>query len=712
MDKSLVIVESPAKARTINKFLGKDFVVIASVGHIKDLPKNKLSVDIANGFMPHYEIIKGKRKTIAELKKATKKAKRIYLAPDPDREGEAIAWHIAEEMDGKKTEVFRVLFNEITERAVKEAIAHPIALDKNKFEAHKARRVLDRLVGYQVSPLLWERVKWGLSAGRVQSVAVRLICEREREIRAFIPREYWSITAEFTDPSFNARLAWKDGKKIEIPSNNEAEKILRDLKGAEFAVTDVEKKEKRRQPSAPFTTSKLQQEASRKLGFTAKKTMAVAQQLYEGIDIGKEGPVGLITYMRTDSVRLSSEAISDAREFIGKRFGNEFLPEKPNAYKSKKIAQEAHEAIRPTYVGLLPESIKDSLTRDQLRLYELIWKRFVACQMSPMVLDQTRVLLDAGAYGFSATGSTVRFAGFSQVYVEGKDQIEEDDEEGTLPLISKGMRLAASAIEPRQHFTEPLPRFSEATLVKELEENGIGRPSTYAAILSTIQDRGYVVRENKQFAPTEVGFTVTELLTESFPDLFNIKFTARMEEELDLIEEGRHGWIEIMQEFYTPFKQSLDKASAGMRNLKKEEVKTDLECEKCSKPMNIRWGKNGRFLACSGYPECKNTKDFTIDAQGRVSPVERQEEIKGKCPTCSKPMVVKSGRFGRFLACSAYPECKTTASFSTGVSCKEEGCGGVLVEKRAKGGRTFYGCSNYPKCRYAVWKLPSTGHKG
>ena len=708
MAKSLVIVESPAKAKTINKFLGKDFTVLASVGHIRDLPKSKLGVEIENDFMPTYEVIKGKASIIKELKKAGKAADKIYLAPDPDREGEAIAWHIAQEIDKKQEKTLRVLFNEITEKAVREAIAHPTSLDQHKFEAQQARRVLDRLVGYQVSPILWDKVRRGLSAGRVQSVAVRLICDREREVLAFVPREYWSVTAELAEKPgqtpFLAKLVKKDGKKIELDTGEQATAILKEIEGAAYTVSSVQTKEVKRNPTAPFTTSKLQQEASRKLGFTAKKTMMLAQQLYEGVEIGSEGPVGLISYMRTDSTRISTEAIAAARSYIGAKYGAGYLPEKPNIYKSKKKSQDAHEAIRPTYFQHDPDSVKKYLSKDQLRLYSLIWNRFIACQMNPALIDQTRVQIEAGACSFSASGSTVKFPGFMAVYVEGKDV--EDEKEETLPSLKEGVTLSLLSLVPAQHFTQPPPRFTEATLVKELEENGIGRPSTYAAIISTIQDREYVVKDGRQLKPTELGFLVTDLLIESFPEILNVEFTAHMEEELDMIEEGTTPWRKTMKEFYGPFSASLEKAKKDMKNVKTEEVPTDIACEKCGKTMVIKWGRKGKFLACSGYPDCKNTKDFKTEEDGKIVVVEREEQtVDTPCPKCGKPMLLKSGRFGRFLACSDYPECKTTLPVSTGIPCPNDD-EGMLVERRTKRGRVFFSCSKYPKCDYATWQLP------
>ena len=717
MGKTLVIVESPAKAKTINKFLGKGYVVMASVGHVKDLPKSKLGVDIEGGFEPYYEVIKGKGAIIKELKKTGKSADNIFLAPDPDREGEAIAWHIADEIDKDRKKTRRVLFNEITEMAVNEAIKHPIDLDRNKFEAQQARRILDRLVGYQVSPILWDKVRRGLSAGRVQSVAVRLICDREREVLSFVPVEYWSIEAELkgaaSKTGFIAKLARKDDKKLEIKNGDEAGAIVKELEGARYRVSDIESKEIRRNPAAPFITSKLQQEASRKLGFTAKKTMMLAQQLYEGIELGKEGPIGLITYMRTDSTRIADEAAMAARSYIQARYGAEYLPAKPIIYKTKKKAQDAHEAVRPTYLKYPPEAVKEYLGSDQFKLYTLIWNRFVACQMSQAVIDQTRILINAKNYLLTASGSTVKFPGFMAVYVEGKDAASDEDQEGKLPPVTKGELLELLKLLPEQHFTEPPPRFTEASLIKELEENGIGRPSTYAAIISTIIDREYVVKEKTQLKPTELGFLVTDLLIQSFPEILNVEFTAHMEDELDKIEGGEAKWRDIMNEFYGPFKDALSNAKKDMKNIKAEETPTGLACEKCGKQMVIKWGRRGKFLACSGYPECKNTKDFKTDEAGKVVALERAapEPTEEKCPKCGAPMFIKTGKFGRFLACSKYPECKTTSPLTTGVPCPE-GCGGKIVEKRSRWGKVFFSCSNYPKCKYAANEMPQKAENG
>ncbi|HEX9136240.1 MAG TPA: type I DNA topoisomerase, partial [Nitrospirota bacterium] len=683
--KSLVIVESPAKAKTIAKYLGKNYTVKASVGHIMDLPKSKLGVDIENDFEPKYIVIKGKAPVVKELKSAAKKADRILLATDPDREGEAIAAHVAEAISGsiKNAEVYRVLFNEITKKAILLAIEHPGKVDVNKVDAQQARRVLDRLVGYQISPILWKKVQRGLSAGRVQSVALRLICEREEEIKAFVPEEFWSLTALLegkTPPQFEAKLIKRDEEKLRVKNNEEAQKILADLQGRPYSVAKVEKKERRRNPVPPFTTSKLQQEAGRKLGFTAKRTMGIAQSLYEGVDVGKEGTVVLITYMRTDSTRVGKEAQDEARELIASKYGKDYLPEKPPVYASAKSAQEAHEAIRPTSVMREPDVIKKHLENDQYKLYKLIWNRFVASQMNPAVIDQTSVDIKAGDYTFRATGSVVKFPGFMAVYMEEKseDQVSDDENgEAVLPPLTEGEALTLIKLDPKQHFTQPPPRFSEALLVKTLEEKGIGRPSTYAAIISTIQDRHYVQKLENKFRPTELGVLVNELLVNHFPVVMDVAFTARMEEELDKIEEGQMRWVEAVKDFYKPFNESLEKAQAEMKDFKSEQTPTDITCEKCGKPMVIKWGRNGQFLACSGYPDCKNTKPFVRNENGEVeaAPEETTDE---KCPKCGSPMVIKRGRFGKFLACSRYPECNHTQGMSTGVTCPEDG--GNIVE--------------------------------
>ncbi len=709
--KSLVIVESPAKAKTIAKYLGKNYTVKASVGHIMDLPKSKLGVDIENDFEPKYIVIKGKAPVVKELKSAAKKADRILLATDPDREGEAIAAHVAEAISEsiKNAEVYRVLFNEITKKAILLAIEHPGKIDVNKVDAQQARRVLDRLVGYQISPILWKKVRRGLSAGRVQSVALRLICEREEEIKAFVPEEFWSLTAVLegkTPPQFEAKLIKRDEEKLRVKNNEEAQKILADLQGRPYSVAKVEKKERRRNPVPPFTTSKLQQEAGRKLGFTAKRTMGIAQSLYEGVDVGKEGTVGLITYMRTDSTRVGKEAQDEARELIASKYGKDYLPEKPPVYASAKSAQEAHEAIRPTSVMREPDVIKKYLENDQYKLYKLIWNRFVASQMNPAVIDQTSVDIKAGDYTFRATGAVVKFPGFMAVYMEEKseDQVSDDENgEAVLPPLTEGEALTLIKLDPKQHFTQPPPRFSEALLVKTLEEKGIGRPSTYAAIISTIQDRHYVQKLENKFRPTELGVLVSDLLVHHFPVVMDVAFTARMEEELDKIEEGQMRWVEAVKDFYKPFNESLEKAHAEMKDFKSEQTLTDITCEKCGKPMLIKWGRNGQFLACSGYPDCKNTKPFVRKENGEVeaAPEEATDEI---CPKCGSPMVIKRGRFGKFLACSRYPECNHTQGMSTGVTCPEDG--GKIVERRSRFGKVFYSCSNYPACKFAIWYKP------
>ncbi len=710
--RSLVIVESPAKARTIGKYLGKDFTVKASVGHIMDLPKSKLGVDIEKDFEPTYIQIKGKAKVVNELKAAARKADRVLIATDPDREGEAIAAHVAEVVSrtADAETVYRVLFNEITKKAILKAIEQPGKIDPHKVDAQQARRVLDRLVGYQISPLLWKKVRRGLSAGRVQSVAVRLICEREEEIKAFRPEEFWSLTALLegsAPPQFEAKLIRKDEEKLRVRSNDEVREILAELEGKDYTVAKVEKKERRRNPVPPFTTSKLQQEAGRKLGFTAKRTMGIAQSLYEGVDLGKEGAVGLITYMRTDSTRVGAEAQQEARELIAQKYGKDFLPEAPPVYKSAKSAQEAHEAIRPTSALREPDRIKQYLETDQYKLYKLIWNRFVASQMNPAVIDQTSVDIAAGGYTFRATGSVVKFPGFMAVYIEerSEDQQPSEDENGeaVLPPLSEGEALKLLKLDPKQHFTQPPPRYSEALLVKALEEKGIGRPSTYAAIISTIQDRHYVRKEENKFRPTELGELVNALLIQHFSNVLDVQFTARMEEELDKIEEGGMRWTEAVRDFYEPFARDLESAQAEMKDLKAELTPTDIPCEKCGRLMVIKWGRNGQFLACSGYPDCKSARPFIRAENGEViaAPEETTDEI---CPKCSSPMVVKRGRFGKFLACSRYPDCKHTQGMSTGVACPQDG--GKIVERRSRFGKIFYSCANYPDCTFAVWYKP------
>jgi DNA topoisomerase-1 len=706
--KSLLIVESPAKVRTLNKFLGKNFTIKASIGHVKDLPKKELGVDVDNNFAPTYVAIHGKEKVLRELKKAAKNADKIFLGPDPDREGEAIAWHIAEELNGDSDKILRVEFNEITERAVTEAIKNPRRIDKSLFDAQRARRILDRLVGYKLSPLLWRKVQRGLSAGRVQSVALRLVVERERDIEAFKSEEYWSITATLegkTPPPFHARLFQINRDKVHIKNEAEAQNIIRDLDGKAFTIERIEKKERKRSPSPPFITSTLQQEASRKLKFYAKKTMLVAQHLYEGLELGDEGSVGLITYMRTDSVRIASEAQQEARAFIVQKFGNDYVPQKTPVYKSKKSAQEAHEAIRPASVLKTPESVEKYLSRDQYALYKLIWNRFVASQMSAALLEQTSIDIVTDKYLFRATGTVVKFTGFMVLYIEGSD--EAADDEGVLPLLHEGDMLKTIEILPKQHFTQPPPRYTEATLVKELEAKGIGRPSTYATILSTIQERKYSDKLEGKFKPTELGVLVTDLLIERFPELMDVGFTAKMEGKLDKIEEGASKWVKVINDFYVPFDRELNEALENLGRVKPKDIPTEEICEKCGKPMVIKWGRHGRFVACSGFPDCKNTKPLKeqdTESSGVMTKGIEIEQTDEKCEKCGSPMVIKSGRFGKFLACSNYPQCKTTKPMGIGINCPEDS--GEIVEKRTKKGKIFYSCGNYPKCKFATWYRP------
>jgi DNA topoisomerase-1 len=714
MASSLVVVESPTKVKTIKKFLGKDFNVVASMGHIKDLPKSSLGIDLEKDFEPTYNNIDAKKKTIDELKKAAKAAENIYLAPDPDREGEAIAWHIADVIGTKKNKnIYRVLFNDLTKNTVLEAINHPLPLDYDKYEAQQTRRILDRLVGYQISPVLWDKVKRGLSAGRVQSVAVRMICEREDEISKFVPEEYWNLTAQFEGghpPPFEAKLIKVRGKKAKVSNGEEARKLASEIKKASFIVERLEKKELRRAALPPFTTSKLQQEASRALRFSAKKTMSVAQKLYEGIDLGKEGSVGLITYMRTDSYRIAAEAVTAVRSYIQENYSADYLPHKPHVYKNGQKTQDAHEAIRPSTMTNKPQDIKEYLTPDQFKLYQLIWNRFVASQMNPAILDQTTIDIAGADCTFRAQGQILKFPGFTIVYTESKE--EKEDENGVdklLPEVQEQEKLQLLNLDTQQKFTQPPPRYSEASLVRALEENGIGRPSTYAAIITTIQDREYVRLEKARFFLTELGKIVTELLVQSFPTVLDLAFTADMETKLDAIENGENKRVKTLQDFYQLFSKELDKAKDEMRNVKREETPTDLVCEKCQSPMVIKWGKNGRFLACSNYPTCKNTMNFTHDEEGKIQHVEAQTtEIK--CNKCGKPMMVKDGRFGQFLACSGYPECKNTLNATmnengevvpqeaqaTDTVC--ELCGKPMAVKRGRYGQ-FLGCSGYPECK-------------
>jgi len=790
MAKNLVIVESPAKAKTINKYLGRDFTVKASMGHVRDLPRKRLGVDVKNGFAAEYEVLVPRRKVLDELKTAAEDAEAIYLAADPDREGEAICWHLAEELAGKKAKarrkMRRVVFNEITRHAIEEAFKNPLDLDARKVEAQQARRILDRLVGYKVSPILWEKVRRGLSAGRVQSVALKLICDREREIRAFVTEEYWTVVAHLEGqrpPAFPANLLRRDGKGLEIGSAEEAGAVRRDLEAAEFRVERIQARERRRNPVPPFITSKLQQEAFRKLGFPVKKAMQVAQRLYEGIELGEDGSVGLITYMRTDSTRVSAEALSGVRARIAETYGEDFVPDKPNFYRGKKDAQDAHEAIRPTYFDRDPESVKRYLSKDELKLYTLIWNRFVASQMKPAVYDETMADITAApksgggsTYLLRAKGSTLKFKGFLAVYEEAKEEkreekpkaeealpgTEEAEPEGTgtqLPPLAEGEVVALRKLDTDQHFTQPPPRFSEASLVKELEENGIGRPSTYATIIATIEAREYMEKREGKLWPTELGFVVTDLLVQHFEDIMNVEYTAAMEAELDEIEDGTDNLLNTLNQFWKKFEKDLKAAQKEMKHVKAMEEPTDEVCDKCGKPMVIKWGRYGKFLACSGYPECKNTRQLA-GTDGEGAPEVHEDVARAVCPRDAQPMVLKKGRFGPFLACSRYPECKETRRLVRGeggklqvevlapidekcpecasplmwrrgrfgpfIACsnypackfikKKEAreigllcpeCGqGQVVERKGRWGRFFYGCRRYPECRFTAYHKP------
>jgi len=783
MAKNLVIVESPAKAKTINKYLGKDFIVKASIGHIKDLPSKGLGVDVLNNFEPEYEIIpdtkkRNNKKIVADLKKTAKEVDTIYLAADPDREGEAICQHLAEEIVPKKpaTPMFRVMFNEITKRAVQEAFEHPKQIDANMVDAQQARRVLDRLVGYKVSPLLCRTIGGRLSAGRVQSVALRMVVEREREIEAFKKTEYWTIAANVAGqqpPAFDARLLKvgdqtvktsgfdQDLKKTEILIGKDelANEIVAEAKQQTFVVDEVTTKERKRNPVPPFITSKLQQEAARKLGFAVKRTMMIAQHLYEGVEIGAEGSVGLITYMRTDSTRVGEAALSEVRGFINQQYGANYLPEKAVHYRSKKDAQDAHEAIRPSDVARTPDSLAQYLKPEELKLYRLIWQRFVASQMMPALFDQTTIDIKAGRFVFRATGSVQKFDGFLKIYQEGRDEkpAEDDEDERTLPLVSKGETLTLNKIDPEQHFTEPPPRFTEATLVKVLEEKGIGRPSTYAAIMTTIQDREYVEKKESRFHPTALGKTVNDVLIEGgFDDLFNETYTARMEHELDEIEEGKLKWTDALREFYDKFKDDLTKFQKYAKDIKEKETPTEEVCLKCNTPgmvqklgrfgkylkcnscgatrdaepvaadggtsseasadgeeeieacelcgkqMQMKRGRFGPFYGCSGYPECKNIRRISKSGRITAPPVPIDE----KCPVDNAQLVKRQGRFGEFISCSNYPKCKYIKQETVGVKCTRPGCGGEIVVKKSRRGKVFYGCANYPKCDTVFWDKP------
>jgi DNA topoisomerase I len=771
MAKSLVVVESPAKAKTINKYLGRNYKVVASMGHVRDLPKSKLGVDIEEGFEPSYEVIASRKKVLKELKDAAKGADQIYVATDPDREGEAIGWHLAEELGtSHRKKIRRLMFNEITKKGVLSALEHPTEINKQMVDAQQARRVLDRLVGYKISPLLWEKVRRGLSAGRVQSVALKLVCDREREIDRFVSEEYWHITARLAaadPPEFDARLFKQNGAAVKVGSQADADAVLADLDRAIWTVASVNTRERKKGAVPPFITSKLQQ-ASR---FPVKKAMMVAQQLYEGIELPGEGSVGLITYMRTDSTRVSDQAISEVREFIAGRFGAEYVPEKPNAYRTKKDAQDAHEAIRPTSMQFHPDAVRAHLTADQYYLYRLIWNRFVASQMPPATFDETTVDVEAAGGGdgaavylFRVKGSVPKFAGWTIVYNQeavdpradgpGPDAVTAEDEEGSsvLPPVREGDRLERQALTPEQKFTQPPPRYSEATLVKALEENGIGRPSTYASIIGVIQAREYVNKIEGRFKPTILGMMLVEkLLSPAFDDILDVGYTRELEEELDKIEEGKEDYASALASFYQKFEKDLTRAAREMINLK-EGVPPDspVDCDKCGKPMVIKAGKFGLFLACSGYPECENTRELETPEAGA------EGDLEETCENCGRPMAVKRGRFGQFLACTGYPECKTTRKIiatkggmtaakpdqlldeacpkcgsnlvlkhgrfgeftacsnypackyvkqkSTGVLCPKDA--GDIVEKKSRRGKVFYGCANYPACDFTLWNKP------
>lgn len=765
MKKSLVIVESPAKAKTISKYLGDDFEVRASVGHIIDLPKRKLGVDVTHDFKADYEVIPGKEKVVHELERAAKRAGTVFLAADPDREGEAICQHLYDVVAKENPRVFRVLFHEITRDAVRKAFEHPGEIDRNLVQAQNTRRILDRLVGYKISPLLWQKVKRGLSAGRVQTVALRLIVDREREIRAFVSEEYWVFTAHLKaskPPAFKARAVKLDGKKFKVSHGEEAAALKAELEAAPFVVESVQKTLKKQQPRPPFITSKLQQEAVRKFRFTARKTMQVAQKLYEGIEYGTEGSVGLITYMRTDSTRIAPSALDAVRGYILDTYGKDYLPGKARFFQKSEAAQDAHEAIRPTDVRRTPEAVRPFLDNEQYKLYTLIWQRFVASQMEAALFDHTDIKVAAGRCQFQATGDVLRFPGFLKVYKEVADEEEQGPDgatEGMLPPVEPKELLKLLELATLQQFTQPPQRYTEATLIKALEEKGIGRPSTYAQIVNVIQDREYVNKEEGKFSPSETGEIVIDLVTESFTTLFNYDYTAGMEKDLDLIEQGKKNWLEELKAFYADFAKTLKKAEKEMKNLRQVVEETDEKCDKCGAPMQIRWGRFGRFLSCSRYPECKNARDLVNGKPAAAEPAAPAPGGEGEgeaCDKCGAPMVLKKGRFGEFFSCSAYPECKNTRKLAKGqrapaaepkildeacpkcgkplaekqgrygtfisctgypkcvyvkrellgMRCPRPGCTGEIVINRRGRGKVFYGCTNYPKCDFTTWSKP------
>lgn len=704
MSKYLVVVESPTKAKTISKFLGKNYKVVSSMGHIRDLPKSKLGIDVENNFEPHYITIRGKGEMLKELKKNAKAAEKVFYAADPDREGEAIAWHLKQYLEGNKDgidpdpgKLCRIEFNEITKDAIKKAVKNPRAIDLDRFYAQQSRRILDRLVGYNLSPLLWRKVRKGLSAGRVQSVAVRLICERQNEIDAFVPEEYWTLEADLLHDTseFTAKLLKIDGKKAEIPNEERINEILADLKDASYLLSSVQKKNRKKSPLPPFTTSSMQQEANQKLNYTAKRTMQLAQQLYEGIAIDGTN-VGLITYMRTDSTRIAEPAQNEALSYIEETFGKDYCPEKPRSYAQKGHIQNAHEAIRPTSVLRTPLSVRNSLSQPQYRLYKLIWERFVASQMADAKVLSTAYDIEAGKYLFRANGNIIEFPGYMQIY-------KSENKNDSLPEIAEGEPLTLKELFPEQHFTQPPAAFTEASLIKTMEKLGIGRPSTYVTIIETIVSRGYVSRKEKTFHPMELGVIVNDLLMQYFPDILNVEFTAKLEEELDKVEEGELSWCSILADFYAPFSVALEKAEEDIGEVELVDEVSDVICEFCGRNMVYKMGRYGRFLACPGYPECRNVK--SVDKDGNVEE-KNLGESDVVCDKCGRTMVLKKGRYGNFLACPGYPECKNIKSIDEeiGIACTE--CGGALVKKRNKRGRVFYGCKNYPDCQTAYWNLP------
>jgi DNA topoisomerase-1 len=718
MSKNLVIVESPAKAKTIEKYLGKDFKVTASMGHIKDLPEKELGIDLEKNFTPHYKLLKGKKKIVDEIKKLAKEAENVYLAPDPDREGEAIAWHIAEEINDKNKKIYRVSFNEITKKGIEEGIKNPSEINMKRVNAQQSRRILDRLVGYQVSPLLWKPIKYGLSAGRVQTVALRLIVEREEEIEKFIPTEYWTLTGIFkvSDNQIKAKLEKINDKKANIPNEITVKNIIKDLENKTGHISSIDKKDARQSSYPPFITSTLQQEAIKKLGFTAKKTMLIAQQLYEGIEIGSKGPMGLITYMRTDSTRISDFAKNEAKEFILKNYGKEYLGNQNKDTKNKnQNIQDAHEAIRPTSVNILPDDVKQHLNQDQYKLYKLIWERFIASQMADAIFEKTVIDIKIGKYTFRASGKVLKFHGFMKLYTETLEDIDDsENEEQILPSVNLNDIAEALKYEPKQNFTTPPPRYTEASLVKTLEQKGIGRPSTYATIISTILERGYVELKDKRFYPTELGRFVVKLLIDNFESIFEVGFTAEMEKKLDEIEEGKLDWLDLLNDFYNSFKKELEKADKNFIS----NLKTDILCLKCQKGyLNIKFGKNGFFLACEHYPECDFTSNFTRDEKSKIvltDKVNNFEETDIECEKCKSKMVIKKSKFGEILACPKYPDCKNIKNFirdkngdiiviENGFTLNEKcpKCEGELQLKKGKNG-LFIGCKNYPNCDFTA----------